>query len=183
MLFGWDTGLIGGVLTMKSFQNSFGLDSESSAYANLSGNIVSVLQAGCFFGAMSSFYLSEKLGRKMTLLLADAIFIVGSLIQTLCALGSGHDLAQLYVGRVIGGFGVGTYEQRRLEFSHADSREASYLQSLPTRRRKSGQGSSRHAEELELRCFRSRVFDFGGPLRVPPISSPAALPHPLPHTC
>jgi len=92
---------------MKSFQNSFGLDAESSTYANLSGNIVSVLQAGCFFGAMSSFYLSEELGRKRTLLVADAIFIVGSLIQTLCALGSGHDLAQLYVGRVIGGFGVG----------------------------------------------------------------------------
>lgn len=92
---------------MKSFQNSFGLDSESSTYANLSGNIVSVLQAGCFFGAMSSFYLSEKLGRRITLLLADAIFILGSLVQTTCALGSGHDLAQLYVGRVIGGFGVG----------------------------------------------------------------------------
>lgn len=54
MLFGWDTGLIGGVLTMKSFQDSFGLDKESPAFSNLSGNIVSVLQAGCFFGAMSS---------------------------------------------------------------------------------------------------------------------------------
>jgi len=33
--------------------------------------------------------------------------IVGSIIQTTCALGAGNDLAQLYVGRVIGGFGVG----------------------------------------------------------------------------
>jgi SP family sugar:H+ symporter-like MFS transporter len=107
MLFGWDTGLIGGVLTMDSFNNSFGLDKSSPNHASLEGNIVSVLQAGCFFGAMSSFYLSDKLGRKRALFLADLIFIVGSIIQTTCALGAGNDLAQLYVGRVIGGFGVG----------------------------------------------------------------------------
>jgi len=61
MLFGWDTGLIGGVLTMDAFQNSFNLDKKSKDFANLQGNIVSVLQAGCFFGAMSSFYVSDKL--------------------------------------------------------------------------------------------------------------------------
>lgn len=107
MLFGWDTGLIGGVLTMDSFNNSFGLDRDSSEHASIEGNIVSVLQAGCFFGAMSSFYLGDKLGRKMSLLLADVIFIIGSIVQTTCAMGAGNDMAQLYVGRVIGGFGVG----------------------------------------------------------------------------
>ncbi|KAL2272532.1 hypothetical protein FJTKL_06329 [Diaporthe vaccinii] len=35
MLFGWDTGLIGGVLTMNAFQYSFNLDSKSSNFANL----------------------------------------------------------------------------------------------------------------------------------------------------
>ncbi|GAB7331250.1 hypothetical protein MBLNU13_g02711t1 [Cladosporium sp. NU13] len=107
MLFGWDTGLIGGVLTMQSFNDSFGLDPKSPGHASLEGNIVSVLQAGCFFGAASSFYLSDKLGRKRALMLADLIFIIGSIVQTTCAMGQGHDLAQLYVGRVIGGFGVG----------------------------------------------------------------------------
>lgn len=60
LLTSWDTGLIGGVLTMGGFQHSFNLDKNSSDYANLSGNIVSVLQGGCFFGAMSSFWLSDK---------------------------------------------------------------------------------------------------------------------------
>lgn len=46
---------------MKGFQHSFGLDPESSSYANLSGNIVSVLQGGCFFGAAASFWLSDKM--------------------------------------------------------------------------------------------------------------------------
>ncbi|KAF2019766.1 MFS quinate transporter-like protein QutD [Aaosphaeria arxii CBS 175.79] len=106
MLFGWDTGLIGGVLTMKAFQHSFNLDKDSDDFSNLQGNIVSVLQAGCFFGALSSFYISDKFGRKRALIIADIIFIIGSIVQTLCALGT-TSLAQLYVGRVIGGFGVG----------------------------------------------------------------------------
>lgn len=91
---------------MKSFQNSFGLDSESKEFANLSGNIVSVLQAGCFFGAMSSFYVSDTFGRKKALLIADIIFIVGSIVQTCAGLHT-TSLTELYVGRVIGGFGVG----------------------------------------------------------------------------
>lgn len=55
---------------------------------------------------MSSFYISDTFGRKTALIIADIIFLVGSLVQTLCALNT-TDLAQLYVGRVIGGFGVG----------------------------------------------------------------------------
>lgn len=63
-------------------------------------------QAGCFFGALSSFYVSDTFGRKKALIIADLIFILGSLVQTLCAINT-TSLAQLYVGRVIGGFGVG----------------------------------------------------------------------------
>lgn len=44
MLFGWDTGLIGGVLTMDAFQHSFNLHKGSPGFSNLQGNIVSVLQ-------------------------------------------------------------------------------------------------------------------------------------------
>lgn len=42
------SGLIGGVLALQSFQEYFGLDKKSAQErADLSGNIVSVLQAGC----------------------------------------------------------------------------------------------------------------------------------------
>ena len=92
---------------MDSFQHSFNLDPDSESYSSLSGNIVSVLQAGCFFGALSSFYLSEAIGRKPSLIAADSIFLIGSIIQTTCALSQDSRLAQLYIGRVIGGFGVG----------------------------------------------------------------------------
>ena len=65
-----------------------------------------MVQAGCFFGAMSSFYVSDTFGRKKALIIADIIFLIGSIVQTLCAINT-TSLAQLYVGRVIGGFGVG----------------------------------------------------------------------------
>ena len=48
MFFGWDIGLIGGILSLPSFQQYFGIDHMSAtARANLNGNIVSILQAGC----------------------------------------------------------------------------------------------------------------------------------------
>jgi MFS family permease len=95
-----------GVLTMDAFQHSFNLDKNSPDFANLQGNIVSVLQAGCFFGALASFYVSNTFGRKRALISADIIFIIGSVVQTTCAIGT-TSLTQLYIGRVIGGFGVG----------------------------------------------------------------------------
>lgn len=87
---------------MDAFQHSFALNKNSKDFANLQGNIVSVLQAGCFFGAAASFYLSDRLGRRLALLVADVIFLVGSLVQTLCGMGT-TSLTQLYVGRFIGG--------------------------------------------------------------------------------
>ncbi|KAG9104649.1 hypothetical protein FRC06_000413 [Ceratobasidium sp. 370] len=112
MYFGWDSGLIGGILSEKAFQVSFGLDKAESAQAlaALKGNIVSVLQAGCFFGAASSLYLPDRIGRRNSLLLATFIFFIGSIIQsTTLTRGQSQSagLGQLYAGRVIGGFGVG----------------------------------------------------------------------------
>lgn len=110
MLFGWDTGLIGGVLTMESFQRSFALRNttpeERRKFSSISGNIVSVLQAGCFFGAISSYYLSHHFGRKYALMQGTFIFLLGSILQTCSGLNT-TSLTQLYIGRIVGGLGVG----------------------------------------------------------------------------
>lgn len=48
IFYGWDIGLIGGILSLPSFQSSFGIDKKTASQrADLNGNIVSVLQAGC----------------------------------------------------------------------------------------------------------------------------------------
>lgn len=47
IFYGWDIGLIGGVIALSSFKEYFGTDQlSSSALANLNGNIVAILQAG-----------------------------------------------------------------------------------------------------------------------------------------
>jgi MFS transporter, SP family, sugar:H+ symporter len=65
---------------MKAFQKSFHLNSKSKDFANLLGNIVSVLQAGCFFGAGSSF-INSWFGRKKALLVAVFFFLLGSTMR------------------------------------------------------------------------------------------------------
>ena len=58
MFYGWDIGLMGGILTLKSFGDYFGINKMSaSAQANFSGNIVSILQAGCLCVAINIQYL------------------------------------------------------------------------------------------------------------------------------
>ncbi|QRD81987.1 putative MFS quinate transporter [Aspergillus flavus] len=104
MLFGMETGIIGGVLTMDPFQVKYGLKNLGDiGEANLSANIVSTLQAGCFFGALIASPVADKWGRKTGLISASLIAIVGVIMQVAA---SGH-LEAMYIGRLINGFGVG----------------------------------------------------------------------------
>ncbi|KAL5337019.1 general substrate transporter [Aspergillus crustosus] len=104
MLFGVETGIIGGVLTMAPFQAKYGLDTKSAtARADLSANIVSTLQAGCFFGALVASYVADKFGRRLGLMTASLVAILGVIMQVAA---SGH-LEAMYIGRLLCGIGVG----------------------------------------------------------------------------
>ncbi|KAL5521841.1 hypothetical protein ACEPAF_1685 [Sanghuangporus sanghuang] len=109
VLFGYDTGVAGGVVSAKAFQEHFLADENGnisdSRITNTSGNIVSVLQAGAFFGALGSAPISSLFGRKLTLIAFCIIFAVGAVLQTIA--GNGRGLAYIYAGRVIAGIGVG----------------------------------------------------------------------------
>ncbi|KAG1736510.1 general substrate transporter [Suillus lakei] len=108
--FGWEIGLIGGVLTLPSFEEYFGLLSESaSTRASVRANIVSVLQAGGFFGALFSSYFASQFGRKPVMLVSAAIYLIGSIIQSTAGIGSSPavGLQILYFSRFLGGIGVG----------------------------------------------------------------------------
>jgi sugar porter (SP) family MFS transporter len=73
------------------------------AKANLEGNIVSVLQAGCFAGAIAAFALTDMYGRKYCLMGSAGLTLVGIIMQA----AAFHQLAPLYVGRFVSGLGVG----------------------------------------------------------------------------
>lgn len=71
--------------------------------ADLSANIVSTLQAGCFLGCLVSYWFCDKYGRKPALMLAAVWAIIGVIMQ---AAASGH-LPVMYIGRFVSGVGVG----------------------------------------------------------------------------
>jgi sugar porter (SP) family MFS transporter len=104
VLFGYDTGIGGGVVTSPYFLSSFGLTT-TKQQNDVQSNVVSVLQAGAFFGALGSAPISSRIGRKFTLLAFTVIFSVGAILTTVAEPGSG--LGKIYAGRVVSGIGIG----------------------------------------------------------------------------
>ncbi|GAB7349949.1 hypothetical protein MBLNU459_g0645t1 [Dothideomycetes sp. NU459] len=107
-LFGYDTGVMGSVLALKSFKEDFGLPTEKSGFASsknseISSNVVSLLTAGCFFGAIAAAFLNERFGRRWTLVGFCLVFLVGAAVQT----AAHHSIGQIYGGRVVAGLGIG----------------------------------------------------------------------------
>ncbi|THC94190.1 hypothetical protein EYZ11_006331 [Aspergillus tanneri] len=103
-LFGYDLAFIGASIELPSFEKSFGLqDASTSTSDAFAANIVSLLQAGCFFGSLVAAPLSDMFGRRLALGMAGAIFCIGSTMQVV---SSGIE-AIMFVGRALGGLGVG----------------------------------------------------------------------------
>ncbi|KAL4903896.1 hypothetical protein BDW74DRAFT_34974 [Aspergillus multicolor] len=107
-LFGYDTGVMGSVLALDSFKDDFNMPSGSTGFASskqaeISSNVVALLTAGCFFGAIAAAFANDRYGRKNSLLVLSVIFMIGAAVQT----GGKGTIAYIYGGRVIAGFGIG----------------------------------------------------------------------------
>lgn len=106
MLFGWDTGAIGGVLSMDATRAQFGYANRSKTdKSNLDQNIVSTLQAGCFAACFVTSWFADRYGRRWSLIGSGFITAVGVVFQAASA--AKGTLAVMYVGRFIAGLGVG----------------------------------------------------------------------------
>ncbi|KAJ3889960.1 general substrate transporter [Lentinula edodes] len=110
LLFGYDTG---GVVGNLYFEETFGIANSTGTINtkksdDVSSNVVSVLQAGAFFGALVSAPVSARFGRKWPLFIYTLIFAIGAIL-TIVPSGSnpGRGLGEIYAGRVISGFGIG----------------------------------------------------------------------------
>ncbi|KAJ5370530.1 uncharacterized protein N7496_006622 [Penicillium cataractarum] len=105
-MIGYDSAFIGTTLALDSFKKEFHFDTMSTATKNLiSANIVSCYQAGAFFGAFFAYPVGHFWGRRIGLMSAAIIFILGAGLM-LGANGS-RGLGLLYAGRVLAGLGVG----------------------------------------------------------------------------
>ena len=112
---------MGGMLSLDSFKQSFNLlHLNATDLANKNGehlvkltrflttllpsaDIVSMLQAGAFFGSLLVGPFADRYGRKIGLIIGCFIFMVGSVMQVV----SIHRIGLMMGGRCIGGFGVG----------------------------------------------------------------------------
>jgi MFS family permease len=104
-MIGYTTSFIGTTVSLESFQDEFGLSSLGKSQRSLiQANVVSLFQAGAFFGSIFSYGTAYYFGRRITLWTFVSMFIVGVCI-TFASIG-GH-LGPMYAGRFISGFGVG----------------------------------------------------------------------------
>ncbi|KAH0363971.1 general substrate transporter, partial [Aureobasidium melanogenum] len=100
--YGFDSGNIGGILTLKSFEHAFGLEGLSKIELdNRKGTIAAMLAAGGSAGALCAAPTSDYFGRKWSVFGWGVVFVVGAIMQMIV------DYDVLLAGRFIGGMGVG----------------------------------------------------------------------------
>ncbi|KAI5777944.1 sugar transporter family protein [Geopyxis carbonaria] len=111
LLFGYDQGVMGGLLTLPSFVKTFPeidtIDptlspSELTHRSTIQGISVASYNLGCFLGALLCLFIGDRLGRRRTIFLGSAIMIVGAALQA-----SAFSLSHFIVGRIITGIGNG----------------------------------------------------------------------------
>lgn len=96
-LFGYDQGVMSGIITGVYFKDYFDQPSRS-----LIGTMVSVLEIGALISSLVVGRLGDILGRRRTILWGAMIFVVGGTFQTFA-----QTMTIMIIGRVISGLGVG----------------------------------------------------------------------------
>ncbi|CAJ1975639.1 unnamed protein product [Sphenostylis stenocarpa] len=96
-LFGYDTGVISGALLY--IRDDF---KEVDRKTWLQEAIVSMALAGAIIGASVGGWINDRFGRKKSIVLADTLFFIGSIVMA-----TAINPAILIVGRVFVGLGVG----------------------------------------------------------------------------
>ena len=81
LLIGFDNGLMGGFVGGKSFTGTMNINADSSAGASMIGLIVAIYEIGCFFGAITTSFIGEMLGRRKTIGIG-VLFMIAGLFRT-----------------------------------------------------------------------------------------------------
>jgi len=87
-----------------SFQVEFKLSTNPIKSADISSNVVALLNSGAFFGALVPALSSRYVGRKLLTTIAACFMLLGGTLQTSA---QPPHISMIYGGRVISGFGVG----------------------------------------------------------------------------
>ncbi|KAF3938741.1 hypothetical protein ABW19_dt0206680 [Dactylella cylindrospora] len=111
-LFGADTGQISGFLIMRDFLRRFAQFNPEAEEKNgvphefdnvREGLVVGLLSIGCLIGALAAAPISNRLGRRMAMIILCGVFLIGNTIQVT----SFYEWYQVAIGRFICGLAVG----------------------------------------------------------------------------
>ena len=94
LLFGFDTAVINGALL--SLRSQFALSEVQVEFA------ASSLLYGCFLGALSAGFLSDRYGRRSILRLSGWLFLLSAILAAVP-----HTFHEFIAARVLGGLGIG----------------------------------------------------------------------------
>lgn len=97
MLFGYDQGVFGGLLSNPSFLKQF-----NHPDATIQSQIVSTYTLGCIFGAILTIFSGDPLGRRKSVILGCTFLVIGGTLQA-----TSFSLAHMIVGRIVSGLGIG----------------------------------------------------------------------------
>lgn len=98
LLFGYDTGVISGVLVV------IGTDLDSKTLSSSEKELITALcAAGALCGAVVAGATADKFGRRPAIWFASVLFTLGAIIQA-----TSYTIAQMSVGRFSIGLGVGS---------------------------------------------------------------------------
>lgn len=106
-LFGYDQGVMGGLLTLGSWVNQFPeIDTINNPgndhISTIQGITVASYNVGCFIGAVVTIFIADILGRRRMIFLGSIIMTIGAILQA-----TAMHLPHLIVGRIVTGFGNG----------------------------------------------------------------------------
>ncbi|KAF3917547.1 hypothetical protein AA313_de0201666 [Arthrobotrys entomopaga] len=100
LLFGYDQGVMSGLITHPDFNDTFPATKDNST---MQGLVTSLYEIGCLVGALFILFFGDVIGRKKGIMGGASIMIIGTIIQ-ITSFGS---LGQFIAGRIITGVGNG----------------------------------------------------------------------------
>ncbi|KAK6503841.1 hypothetical protein TWF481_008847 [Arthrobotrys musiformis] len=100
LLFGYDQGVMSGLITHPNFNSTFPATKDNST---MQGLVTALYEIGCLLGAIFILFFGDSVGRKKGIIAGATIMILGTVVQV-CSFGS---LAQFVAGRIITGVGNG----------------------------------------------------------------------------
>ncbi|VEU22057.1 DEKNAAC103066 [Brettanomyces naardenensis] len=125
-LFGYDQGLMSGIITADQFVDTFPAVGGTSRHATVvQGAVTSCYELGCFCGALTSLWIGEKYGRRPIIIVGGVVLILGTVISIFPFKGHwalGHFVISRVITGVGNGFNTATIPIYQSELSRPENR-------------------------------------------------------------